>query len=77
MIDAEYCNAGTLCIHGQGAGGATVAAAVNRSGSELFRAAILEAPFLDTLTTMLDNSSPIAREELEEWGDPKNVEHYK
>eukprot|EP00210_Caulerpa_lentillifera_P000862 g833.t1 len=75
LIEKEYCNPTTLCIHGCGAGGTTVAAVVNRR-PDLFRAVILETPLLDILTSMSDTTLPMAREELEEWGDPRNEDYY-
>ena len=38
---------------------------------DLFAAAILGVPFVDCLTTMLDESIPLTVIEWEEWGNPK------
>jgi oligopeptidase B len=38
---------------------------------ELFRAIVAEVPFVDCLTTMLDDSLPLTVIEWEEWGNPK------
>uniref|UniRef100_A0A7S2C7W6 Prolyl endopeptidase-like n=1 Tax=Haptolina brevifila TaxID=156173 RepID=A0A7S2C7W6_9EUKA len=40
----------------------------------LLAAAVLRAPFLDPLTSMLDQSLPLTTEEVEEWGDPTTCE---
>ena len=37
---------------------------------DLFRAVVAEVPFVDCLTTMLDESLPLTVTEWEEWGDP-------
>ncbi|XP_068089122.1 prolyl endopeptidase-like [Hyperolius riggenbachi] len=57
--------------------GGVLAGALYNSSPELFRAMILEAPFLDVLNTMMDTSLPLTIEEQEEWGNPlHNKEHY-
>jgi oligopeptidase B len=43
---------------------------------DLFKAVVAEAPFVDIINTMLDGSLPLAAQEREQWGDPKNPEHY-
>ena len=39
---------------------------------DLFRAVVAEVPFVDALTTMLDETLPLTITEWEEWGDPVN-----
>ena len=39
---------------------------------DLFRAVVAEVPFVDCLTTMLDETLPLTITEWEEWGDPVN-----
>ena len=39
---------------------------------DLFRAVVAEVPFVDCLTTMLDDTLPLTITEWEEWGDPVN-----
>ena len=67
---------GALCLKGSSAGGLTVGAVLN-SGSDasLLGAAILEVPFVDTLTSMMDSTLPLTVHEFEEWGDPQDLEH--
>ena len=45
---------------------------------ELFSVAVLEVPFVDCLTTMLDPTIPLTTGEYEEWGNPlTNKKYYK
>nr|XP_054758803.1 prolyl endopeptidase-like [Lytechinus pictus] len=37
---------------------------------ELLRAAVMRMPFVDVLSSMLDSSSPLTSQDVEEWGDP-------
>ncbi|XP_072265872.1 prolyl endopeptidase-like [Pyxicephalus adspersus] len=58
--------------------GGVVAGALANCDPGLFKAMILEAPFLDVLNTMMDSSLPLTLEEEEEWGSPAcNQEHYR
>merc|ERR1712226_1441082 len=43
--------------------------------ASLLGAAVLEVPFVDTLTGMLDPSLPLTVHEFAEWGDPREVAH--
>jgi oligopeptidase B len=43
---------------------------------DLFRAAVAHVPFVDVVTTMLDETLPLTTGEYEEWGDPRLREHY-
>lgn len=54
---------------GGSAGALLVGAAINRS-PERFRAVVLDVPFLDPLTSMLDPSQPLTVSDRLEWGDP-------
>jgi oligopeptidase B len=70
LIDIGYCRKGNITIHGGSAGGLLVGACLNMA-PDLFRAAVAEVPFVDTLTTMLDESLPLTPPEWPEWGNPK------
>jgi oligopeptidase B len=65
-----------LVIEGASAGGLLVAAVLNRR-PELFRAALLDMPFVDVLNTMSDASLPLTVGEYEEWGNPQLVDQYR
>jgi oligopeptidase B len=41
-----------------------------------YRAIVAQVPFVDVMTTMLDESIPLTTNEFDEWGNPKNKENY-
>lgn len=60
---------------GGSAGGMLMGVAINER-PELFHGVILQVPFVDVLTTMLDESIPLTTGEFEEWGNPQDAEYY-
>jgi oligopeptidase B len=69
LIDQGYTSARRLAIRGGSAGGLLMGAVTNMR-PELWRAVVAEVPFVDCLTTMLDDSLPLTVTEWEEWGNP-------
>ncbi|XP_071996377.1 prolyl endopeptidase-like isoform X2 [Engystomops pustulosus] len=58
--------------------GGVLAGALYNCRPWLFQAMVLEAPFLDVLNTMMDQSLPLTIEEQEEWGSPQtDLQHYR
>jgi oligopeptidase B len=69
LHERGWCAPDRLAIQGGSAGGLTVGATLNLA-PELFVAAHADVPFVDALTSMLDESLPLTVAEWEEWGDP-------
>lgn len=70
-----YCHPKKLYIQGTSAGGLLVGTVMNMA-PQLFKGVIANVPFVDVVTTMLDEKIPLTVEEFEEWGNPKNVKFY-
>eukprot|EP00927_Polykrikos_kofoidii_P048854 TRINITY_DN43036_c0_g1_i1.p1 TRINITY_DN43036_c0_g1~~TRINITY_DN43036_c0_g1_i1.p1 ORF type:complete len:835 (+),score=100.59 TRINITY_DN43036_c0_g1_i1:106-2610(+) len=67
---------GALCMKAASAGGLTLGAFLNSpTHASLVAGAVLEVPFVDVLTGMLDSTLPLTVHEFAEWGDPREVEH--
>eukprot|EP00884_Botryococcus_braunii_P022284 jgi/Botrbrau1/873/Bobra.0352s0062.1 len=77
LIQLNWTRSDLLTIRGGSAGGLTMGAVLTIR-PDLFRAAILDVPFVDVLTTMHDTSLPLTTLEFEEWGNPiENQTFYK
>ncbi|MBW3649188.1 MAG: S9 family peptidase, partial [Actinobacteria bacterium] len=70
-----YTSPQRLVAMGGSAGGLLVGAAVNLR-PELFRGMVALVPFVDVVTTMLDETIPLTTGEFEEWGNPSDPEYY-
>src|SRR6185295_6612558 len=69
LIAGGYTAPEHLAARGGSAGGLLMGAVANLR-PDLFRAVVAEVPFVDCLTTILDESLPLTITEWEEWGDP-------
>ncbi len=69
LIDQGLTSSDRLVARGASAGGLLMGAVVNLEPG-LFRAVVAEVPFVDCLTTILDDSLPLTVLEWEEWGNP-------
>lgn len=67
----------SLCYAmGGSAGGMLMGFAINER-PELFHGVIAQVPFVDVVTTMLDESIPLTTGEFEEWGNPQDPQYYE
>ena len=75
LIEQRYTYKGGICFYGGSAGGLTGGAVANMSPN-LFFAMLLLVPFVDTMTTMLNEKLPLTPAEWELWGNPKESKEY-
>ncbi len=75
LIEKKYTSAKHLYAEGGSAGGLLVGAVINLNPG-IFNGIIAAVPFVDVVTTMLDESIPLTTGEFDEWGNPKNKECY-
>ncbi len=77
LIEQRYTYKGGICFYGGSAGGLTGGAVANLS-PDLFFGMLLLVPFVDTMTTMLNEKLPLTPGEWEMWGNPiKSKEYYE
>src|SRR3984957_1312529 len=69
VLSARIAQPGLLVGRGASAGGLLIGAVANEA-PELFRGLVAEVPFVDCVTTMLDDELPLTVGEWEEWGNP-------
>jgi oligopeptidase B len=69
LIDKGYTRKGNIVAQGGSAGGMLMGAVANMA-PDLFRGIVAEVPFVDVLTTMLDDTLPLTPPEWPEWGNP-------
>ena len=75
LVDQGYTNNNKMFAMGGSAGGLLVAAVANMA-PEMWRGIIAQVPFVDVLTTMLDETIPLTTGEYDEWGNPNKKEYY-
>lgn len=76
LIDKGYTSSDKLSIMGGSAGGLLMGAVCNMEPS-LFHSVISLVPFVDVVTTMLDDTLPLTTVEYEEWGNPNDEKYFK
>jgi oligopeptidase B len=75
LIEKKYTSSKHLYALGGSAGGLLVAGVINME-PELYNGVIAAVPFVDIVTTMLDNSIPLTTGEYDEWGNPNDKIFY-
>ena len=75
LVEDGFTNPKHLYAYGGSAGGLLIGAVVNMK-PDLFNGAIAAVPFVDVVTTMLDESIPLTVGEYEEWGNPNETKYY-
>ena len=75
LINKNYTSKKHLYAMGGSAGGLLMGAIVNLEPT-LFKGIIAAVPFVDVVTTMLDDSIPLTTLEYNEWGNPNNKDYY-
>ncbi|RAJ16247.1 S9 family peptidase [Olleya aquimaris] len=75
LIDNKYTSSKHLYAMGGSAGGLLMGAILNMN-PELYNGVIAAVPFVDVVTTMLDDSIPLTTGEYDEWGNPNDKEYY-
>lgn len=75
LINENYTSAEHLYAYGGSAGGLLMGAIVNMS-PELYNGVVAAVPFVDVITTMLDDSIPLTTGEYDEWGNPNEKDYY-
>jgi oligopeptidase B len=75
LVKEGYAAPDRVAAMGGSAGGLLMGAVANMA-PEKYRAIVAHVPFVDVVTTMLDESIPLTTNEFDEWGNPKNPESY-
>lgn len=75
LIEHLYTSPEHLYAMGGSAGGLLVGAVMNMR-PDLYHGMIAAVPFVDVVTTMLDESIPLTTGEYDEWGNPNDAEYY-
>lgn len=76
LISLGWVDSSRVFAMGGSAGGLLVGAVVNMA-PEKYQGVIAHVPFVDVVTTMLDESIPLTTNEFDEWGNPKDPVYYE
>ncbi len=76
LIEKKYTSAKHLYAMGGSAGGLLMGAVMNMS-PETYNGVVAQVPFVDVVTTMLDDSIPLTTGEYDEWGNPNIKAYYE
>ncbi len=76
LISNNFTSSAHLYAEGGSAGGLLMGA-ISNMRPDLWNGIIADVPFVDVVTTMLDESIPLTTNEFDEWGNPKNKDAYE
>ncbi len=76
LIKIKYAHPKKVYAYGASAGGILMGY-ISNARPDLYNGILAGVPFVDVLTTMLDDSIPLTTSEYDEWGDPNKKEYYK
>lgn len=76
LITQNYTSAKHLYALGGSAGGLLIGAVINMA-PQLYNGVIAAVPFVDVVTTMLDDTIPLTTGEYDEWGNPNEATYYE
>ncbi|WP_414655407.1 S9 family peptidase [Flavobacterium sp.] len=75
LIAEKYTSNDYLFAEGGSAGGLLMGAVINMA-PQLYKGVIAQVPFVDVVTTMLDDTIPLTTGEYDEWGNPNDKKYY-
>ena len=75
LVREKYAARDKVFAQGGSAGGLLMGAIANLAPSD-YRGIVANVPFVDIVTTMLDESIPLTTNEFDEWGNPKDKTYY-
>ena len=75
LIEQKYTSPEHLYANGGSAGGLLMGVVINLA-PDFYNGVIADVPFVDVVTTMLDDTIPLTTSEYDEWGNPNKKEYY-
>ena len=75
LVKNKYTSSDRMFAQGGSAGGLLMGAVINMAPN-LYKGAVAQVPFVDVVTTMLDESIPLTTGEYDEWGNPNDKKYY-
>jgi oligopeptidase B len=76
LVQHGYAGKDKVFAMGGSAGGLLMGAVANMSSGD-YRGIVAQVPFVDVVTSMLDESIPLTTNEYDEWGNPQEEEYYE
>jgi len=76
LVEQKYTSQKNMYAMGGSAGGLLMGAVINMTPN-LFNGIVAAVPFVDVMSTMLDDTIPLTTGEYDEWGNPNNKDSYE